>query len=197
VNSSHILVKAKSGLILSLAVCLLGLPTLGAEADAVTKDSLNVQVLPPAAAGTQTEPVMRPPRRERRPVVHDESEMDLDYLKGRRERFQNMQNTGFGLLMGGIGCAGGGMLLMITGINQAERSNDPYDDNGGSSDDGLGMFLIGYLAVIASPGLIIPGIILNRVGNSRKRRYDSMIEDHPDRVSLNVGINSLSLSYTF
>ena len=123
--------------------------------------------------------------------------MGVDYLKGRRERFQIMQNNGFGLMMGGIGCAGGGILLVATGFNQSSRSSNRYNDNGSSGDNGMALFLVGYLAVIASPGLIIPGIILNRVGNSKRRLYQNMIEDHPSKVSLNMGINSMSLSCTF
>ncbi|HKP94142.1 MAG TPA: hypothetical protein VJ385_00155 [Fibrobacteria bacterium] len=127
------------------------------------------------------------------------SAREKDAPAERRDHFQKMQNTGFGLMMGGIGCGAGGILLMVTGIIQMNRDNrsDEYG-NRKSSDKGLGTFLIGYVALGAgAPALITTGIILNRVGNHKRRRFQDRLDGEGGRLGLGIGPNSLRLSYGF
>ena len=118
----------------------------------------------------------------------------------RYQHFERMQSTGFGLLMGGIGCGAGGLLLMITGINEMDRNNhyDPYTGEQTNSDKGVGTFIVGYIAlVVGCPALVTTGIILNRVGNHKKLRAQDEIEESGGHVDMNIGLNSMRLSYSF
>ncbi len=124
---------------------------------------------------------------------------DIGEMTERRDHFRRMQSTGFGLLMGGIACGAGGILLMTTGLNQANSQHyDQYGNATGTSDKGFATFMVGYIAlVVATPALITTGIILNRVGNSRRRRYQADLDDWDKKVGVQIGLNSLRLTYNF
>lgn len=165
---------------------------------------------PPAAASAAPAPSAKPDtvvvkrdtvfleRRSPRAV-----EYDREFLESKRDHFARMQRNGFGLLMGGIGAAAGGLTLMIIGINQNIAANEDYNSTDPygyeeSSDEGMGLVMVGYISLLASPALITTGIILNRIGNGRRRSYERMLDDKAaNHLRLDVGLNSLRLSYTF
>lgn len=131
---------------------------------------------------------------------------DLAFLNERRDRFARMQSNGFGLIMTGVATGVGGISLMVIGINRniaaiEDQENDFYGSSDEPSNEGMGMFMLGYLSVLATPAFLVTGIILNRIGNGRRIRYEEMIEEHPDNkrshLRLDVGVNALRLSYTF
>lgn len=130
---------------------------------------------------------------------------DLAFLNERRDRFARMQSNGFGLIMSGIATGVGGIALMAIGINRNIAANekiedDPWSDEV-SSDEGMGIFFLGYLSAVATVPLLTVGIILNRIGNGRRIRYENLIEEHPETrkgdLRLDVAPNALKLSYTF
>ncbi|MDB5049638.1 MAG: hypothetical protein JWO30_2709 [Fibrobacteres bacterium] len=176
--------KSRFAGILTAAVCFNIVLSLadGAALPEVKKDTVYIQVPAPAPSATG----------------HARPAEDMGYLVERRDRFQRMQNNGFGLLMGGIGAGVGGVLLMVTGANQMDRNNrvDQYG-NETRSGNGETALVIGYLAaVLVAPPLITTGIILNRVGNHKRERFQQDI-DAGGRVDLGIGPNSVRLSYSF
>ncbi len=64
--------------------------------------------------------------------------------------------------------------------------------------DGGDLIVPGFFAAGISPVLIVPGIILNRRGNTNRLRYERELnsrEEHGFRFD--AGLNSLRLSYIF
>lgn len=148
---------------------------------------------PPPAAASETPPAEAAPERRKRPPRGYES--DIDWA-ARRERYANMQETGFNLMMGGVACGVGGVALMVYGINRMEgsRDTDPYGNDTGNPD-GLLPFMVGYISVaLGLPALMTTGIILNRIGNHKRAYAEDMLGQG---ARLDIGPNSLKLSYSF
>lgn len=129
------------------------------------------------------------------PRRHRAANASADELEEKREHFRRMQSTGFGLMMGGIGAGAGGLILMISAIASSEKHTDAYGNT--TYDDPPASFFIGYLSLVAvCPSLLTPGIILNRIGNHKRAQYDRMIEESGG-AHLDIGPNSLRLTYSF
>jgi hypothetical protein len=168
-------------------------PAMGEDSEDYILLAQNSAAPIPLEPNKDTLPVQAPAA-----VHRTQASEDKEYFVNRRDHFRRMQNTGFGLLMGGIGCGAGGILLMVTGINQMDR-NHGYDQYGNAtrSDKGLGTFIVGYVALlVGTPALVTTGIILNRVGNHKKNRMQQDI-DAWQKLGWNVGFNSMRLSYSF
>lgn len=137
------------------------------------------------------------------PVTKKRKRPDQEYSQAdyeeRRDKFRRMQENGYHLILGGIGAGVGGLALMVYGINQLERrqSMDRYG-NDTSGDEGVIPFFVGYISLVAVfPTLLTTGIILNRVGNHRRERYESLLEEAGSHTQLYIGVNSLRLTYSF
>lgn len=90
-----------------------------------------------------------------------------------------MKLAGTSLLVGGVFAGAVGILMMYASDNQ--------DD----IDEGIGMFLSGYVFTIAGVGAATTGIVLKAVGGSKTRkarRYNEKLMDYKERneVSLKV-----------
>jgi hypothetical protein len=150
---------------------------------------------PPGASGDSSgaqvkaaPPAMAAPSRDRGYGTPEE-------LQAKRDRFANMQKTGFGLMMGGIAAGGGGLILMITSISSLERSRDSYG-NTHTDEPGPG-FWIGYFSFAgAFPSLLATGITLNRIGSHKRQVYDRLL-DEASHTRLDIGPESFRFTYSF
>jgi hypothetical protein len=133
-------------------------------------------------------PAMAAPSRDRGYGTPEE-------LEQRRDRFANMQKTGFGLMMGGIAAGGGGLILMITSISSIESSRDSY---GNTHTNGAGPgFWIGYFSFVgAFPALLATGITLNRIGSHKRQAYERLL-DKASHTRLDLGPDSFRFTYSF
>lgn len=184
---------------------VLGANALAFKADAIAPsddpgqawETLLAQSAPVPAESAATVAPPAEPATARRPRARRAPSADIDW-GARRERFAQMQETGFNLMMGGVACGVGGVALMVYGINRMEGSHnsDPYGNDTGSPD-GILPFFIGYISVVAGlPALMTTGIILNRIGNHKRQQAEEMLGTDSG-ARLDLGPNSLKLSYSF
>jgi hypothetical protein len=164
-------------------------------------DMLLAQATPPAtvlgdtaavpAAATATPAPVAAPRSRR---IYG-SELTQEEWAARRDAGARLQSTGFGLMMGGIGAGVGGMVLIVTALNNLETHTDQY----GYKDNGEppAYFTFGIISLVyIFPPLLTTGIILNRIGNHRRVRSEQMLEG-TGGAHLEIGPNALRVSYTF
>lgn len=151
--------------------------------------------VPAESAATAAPPAVPAPTR--RQHARRAPSADIDWT-ARRERFAQMQETGFNLMMGGVASGVGGVALMVYGINRMEGSHDsdPYGNDSGSPD-GILPFFVGYISVLVGfPALMTTGIILNRIGNHKRIQAEDMLGD-TGQTRLDLGPNSVKLSLSF
>lgn len=140
------------------------------------------------AGGDSAAPAMGATRRHRAVSASGED------VTERRDHYKSMQSTGFGLIMAGVGTGVGGLILMITSLSDMKTTTDQYGYQT-TEEPGAGFF-IGYLSLaLACPTFLTTGIIINRVGNHKRARYQRMIDEGETR--LDVGPNSMRLTYSF
>lgn len=175
---------------ISLPAVLIGL--LAAAAPAAE----TAAAIPAQEAAQPSEQPARQAETARAPRPRGYDYGNIDWA-ARRERFAGMQETGFNLMMGGVGAGAGGVALMIYGVNRmnAERDSDPYGRNQGS--DGLLPFFVGYIStLVAFPALLTTGIIINRIGNHKRAHAEEMLGGGA-RLRFDLEPDALKLSYSF
>lgn len=153
----------------------------------------NLELLLAQAPAESTDPMQDPAPAVRKPRVRSYDNVDW---AARRERFDRMQHTGFNLMMGGVACGAGGVVLMIYANSLAKegrnRSDSGYQEG---VPDGMVPFFVGYISVLVGfPALLTTGIILNRIGNHKRIQAEEMLDSG---ARLDFGPNSFKVSYSF
>ena len=146
----------------------------------------------PAASVAPASPEPRTAPRTRRRYGQ---ELTQEEWAARRDAGARLQSTGFGLMMGGIGAGVGGLVLIVTALNNLETHRDAYGYETTSEPPsyfGLGVVSLVYVF----PPLLTTGIILNRVGNHRRVRAEQML-DETGGARLEIAPNGFRVAYTF
>ncbi len=156
----------------------------------VTQDSIPLSVkqpdtiyvvVPPSGNIQQTQPYQNSSGRYSR---YDR--FTIKELQYRQYRAQRMQNTGFNLLISGITIGTASILLMATNSIESEDAGE------------FTRFFIGYIGiVVATPPLVSLGIVFNRIGASKKRRYNNVLTDRQRQLSFDIYPNKMQLSFHF
>jgi hypothetical protein len=153
------------------------------------------QAAPAAVDGSATSADSAVAPKMARPSRANYGEYSREELERKRNRFESMQKTGFGLTMGGIAAGAGGLILMINGLANLETHRDSYGDTV-TEEPGAG-FWIGYISLVgAFPPLLTTGIILNRIGAHKRQTYERLLET-ASHMRMDVGPDSFRLSFSF
>ena len=170
------------------------LPSMAAS-DLLLAQAVPTASEPATVPGDSTAiPVVTAPNSAPRTRRSRGSELTREEWVTRRDGGRKMQSTGFGLMMGGIGAGVGGVVLMVSALNNMETRTDAY---GYERDELPGYFTLGFVGLAyLFPPLLTTGIILNRIGNHKRVRAEQMLEE-TGGARLQVGPNSLRLSYSF
>lgn len=102
-------------------------------------------------------------------------------------RFTKMKHTGVGLTIGGA-------ILSVAGV--AMIVNSGYLESNSTSDDGAGLYLLGYLSTSLGVGMTAGGIVLWTIGGRKTKEYNQKLNSFS--LNLNPASHQLvSLSYRF
>lgn len=146
----------------------------------------------PAASATPASPEPRTAPRTRRRYGQ---ELTQEEWAARRDAGARLQSTGFGLMMGGIGAGVGGLVLIVSALNNMETHRDAYGYE--ETSDPPAYIELGLISLVyVFPPLLTTGIILNRVGNHRRARAEQML-DETGGARLEIAPNGFRVAYTF
>ena len=118
------------------------------------------------------------------------SELSEEQLQGKVDKFQNMRTTGIVLTAIGIPAFIGGVILYVNGLDESNTSSGDISDIEGKAWAGLGLMVIGELALGG-------GIVLWAMGGSKVKKYRNELNMRQQSLSMQSGKHGIGLVYRF
>ncbi|MBD3420273.1 MAG: hypothetical protein GF398_09180 [Chitinivibrionales bacterium] len=115
---------------------------------------------------------------------YTDPEYTREELRDKLKTYTKMHATGRGLQIPGIISLSAGGVMYISGLMSLSNKEEA---------DALFLVFLGYVGILVGIPLTATGSVLKGIGSKKKAEYEQRL----DRVSLQIGVNSLSLEIEF